>query len=247
MQLGSLSSQSAQPGLSVKTLSNLKIPLPPLPTQRKIASILSALDDKIELNRRMNENLEEQAKALFKEFDLSSMESGHIENIAIIKYGKNLPQKQLCKTGYEVFGGNGVIGYYHEYMYNHPMILVSCRGAASGKIIISHPYSYVTNNSLILELKDRDYFEFYKWFFLLNQLHSYATGSAQPQITIENIRSIEIPIPNLRSIQHIMSVLNSISNTIYNNERYSDGLTKTRDTLLPKLMRGEIDVENVLV
>ena len=66
MQLGHLSAQSAQPGLSVQTLSKLLVDIPDLTIQRKIAGILGALDDKIELNRRINANLEEQAQALFK-------------------------------------------------------------------------------------------------------------------------------------------------------------------------------------
>lgn len=66
MQLGHLSAQSAQPGLSVQTLSKLSIDIPDLSTQQQIAVILGALDDKIELNRRINANLEEQAQALFK-------------------------------------------------------------------------------------------------------------------------------------------------------------------------------------
>ena len=66
MQLGNLSAQSAQPGLSVQTLSKLIVSIPDLSTQRRIAGLLGALDDKIELNRRINANLEAQAQALFK-------------------------------------------------------------------------------------------------------------------------------------------------------------------------------------
>ena len=66
MQLGHLSAQSAQPGLSVQTLSKLSINIPDISTQRRIAGILGSLDDKIELNRRINANLETQAQALFR-------------------------------------------------------------------------------------------------------------------------------------------------------------------------------------
>ena len=66
MNLGRLSGQSAQPGLAVGTLAKQLIKLPPLPTQQKIAAILSSLDDKIELNNKINTNLEQQAGALFK-------------------------------------------------------------------------------------------------------------------------------------------------------------------------------------
>lgn len=65
MQLGRLSAQSAQPGLSVKTLSKQIVDVPSLESQNKIASILSVFDDKIELNNKINENLQQQATALF--------------------------------------------------------------------------------------------------------------------------------------------------------------------------------------
>ena len=66
MNLGRLSGQSAQPGLAIGTSAKQLIKLPPLPTQQKIATILSSLDDKIELNNKINTNLEQQAQALFK-------------------------------------------------------------------------------------------------------------------------------------------------------------------------------------
>ena len=68
MHLGQLSAQSAQPGLSVQTLSKLEISLPSLEEQRRIAGILGAIDDKIENNRRINTNLELQAQALYKQW-----------------------------------------------------------------------------------------------------------------------------------------------------------------------------------
>ena len=66
MHLGNLSAQSAQPGLSIQTLSKQIIRLPSIIYQREISTVLKSLDDKIELNRRINDNLEQQAQALFK-------------------------------------------------------------------------------------------------------------------------------------------------------------------------------------
>ena len=147
--------------------------------------------------------------------------------------------------GYKVFGGNGIIGYYTEYLYKEPQILISCRGAASGTILESHPYSYITNNSLIVELNDRRYYEFLKQYFSLNQLHSYATGSAQPQITIDNLKTVEVPYPNYEVISDINAYFTSISNKIYENICENEKLASLRDALLPKLMSGEIDVSSV--
>lgn len=220
----------------------------PLSTQKKIASILSALDDKIELNNKINENLEEQAKALFnKNLKENDYRTELLIDIANIKYGKGLPTNKLTKSGYYVFGGNGIIGYYNDYLYELPQIIISCRGAASGNVLESYPFSYITNNSLILELKDRRYYEFIKKYLLQNQLQIYATGSAQPQITIENLSKVRVPYPSFNKIENISNILESFNKKIFSNKIENSTLSSLRDTLLPKLMSGEIDVENVKI
>ena len=246
MNLGRLSGQSAQPGLSVKTLSKQVIELPSKEEQDKIAALLSALDDKIELNNRINENLAQQSQVLFDEFCTTTIwPISSLSKIATIKYGKGLPTKNLLQSGYPVFGGNGIIGYYSKYLYNDPQILISCRGAASGNIIISYPQSFVTNNSLVLELNDYRYFHFVKQYLLENPLYSYATGSAQPQITIDNIKDVAIPYPKLDEIAHLVDQLSAISNFCYHNLCEIDRLATIRDTILPKLMTGELDVSSL--
>ena len=237
---------SGQPLITQDILNSISILLPPLEIQKKIAGVLGALDDKIELNQRQNNNLEQQAQAVFlKTINSNNFDNKLLSEVATIKYGKGLPTNKLTKVGYKVFGGNGIIGYYTEYLYKEPQILISCRGAASGTILESHPYSYITNNSLIVELNDRRYYEFLKQYFSLNQLHSYATGSAQPQITIDNLKTVEVPYPNYEVISDINAYFTSISDKIYENICENEKLAAIRDALLPKLMSGEIDVSNV--
>ncbi|MBL0017690.1 MAG: restriction endonuclease subunit S [Bacteroidetes bacterium] len=72
-----------------------------------------------------------------------------------IVYGKGLSTKELSEKGFPVFGANGIIGCHTSYLYEDPEVLISCRGAYSGKINMSPPKCYVTNNSLVLEVNDR--------------------------------------------------------------------------------------------
>ena len=153
-----------------------------------------------------------------------------------IKYGKNLPTSMLKNEGYYVFGGNGVIGYNNEYMYEEAQILVSCRGAASGKVLESYPYSFITNNSLILELKDRRYYEFFKRYLLINPLYNHVTGSAQPQVTIDNLKYVKVPDIKIDEICNLINLLSKISQFQYNNGQQVIKLQKIKNTLLPKLM-----------
>lgn len=117
----------------------------------------------------------------------------YLKDICNIVYGKNLPTTKLIKEGYPVFGGNGVIGYYDKFLYETPQTLVSCRGAASGKVLYSLSYSFVTNNSLVIEHEKSglSYFYIYETLKLQN-LTELTSGSAQPQMTIANMAAVQI-------------------------------------------------------
>ncbi|MDK8131641.1 restriction endonuclease subunit S [Lactobacillus iners] len=229
-----------------KAIMEYEVPKLSYEEQSKIASILEVIDEKIELNSSINKNLEEQAATLFSEnYFNRNYNVSKLEDIATIKYGKGLPTKKLTPKGFPVFGGNGVIGKYIHFMYDEPQILVSCRGAASGNIIETYPNSFVTNNSLVLEWNDYRYYEFYKQFLFANPLHTYATGSAQPQITIDNIKNVPFPCPKYDEIRELCSQLKSISALHFENIVESNKLSMLRDTLLPKLISGELDVSNL--
>ena len=239
--------------------------------QTAIAHILSTLDDKIEVNNEINKTLENMAQAIFKQWFVDfefpnedgepykSSGGGMIESelgmipkgwevvklnsVVDICYGKNLPTKNLLSDGYPVFGGNGQIGFYSEYLYEKSQVLIACRGAASGKVIISLPYSFVTNNSLVLEQNGTSVtHEYLKQFCLENEFYNYATGSAQPQITIANLANANILIPQ-RDLMNMFSLIrNSIDHEVLSLFNENNKLLAIRDALLPKLMSGEIRV-----
>lgn len=233
--------------VSGKTMKDIVVYVPKnKKIQERISSLLGTIDDKIEENNRINNNLEQLAALLFEEnYSNNNYNFAALETVATIKYGKGLPKANLTSVGFPVFGGNGVIGKYSQFMYDKPQVLVSCRGAASGNILESYPYSYITNNSLVLEWNDYRYYEFYKQFLFANPLHSYKTGSAQPQITIDNIRNVLIPYPEYEDVRELCSNLNSIYDLHYKNLVENNKLVALRDTLLPKLMSGEINVSNI--
>ena len=225
----SMVGSSGRQRVQTDVVASLNIELPPIEEQRKIGGLLKSLDDKIELNNQINNNLEQQAALLFDEnYSNNNYNISTLEAVATIKYGKGLQTKKLTAQGFPVFGGNGVIGRYTHFMYEEPQVLVSCRGAASGKIMESYPNSFVTNNSLILEWNDYRYYEFYKQFLLANPLNSYATGSAQPQITIDNIKNVPIPYPNYDEISELCLTLRSISSLHYENTPPSSGRRRGR-------------------
>ena len=128
-----------------------------------------------------------------------------------IEYGKGLPTKQLSDTGYPVFGANGQIGLYSEYMYKEPQALMSCRGAYSGTMNKSLPYSYVTSNSLIISsprgLMGTDCI--YYLFSALN-VSELISGTAQPQVTVQAFDGFPIPLSPLAEQQRIVDRIESL-------------------------------------
>ena len=164
----------------------------------------------------------------------------YLKDISNIVYGKGLPKTKLTNTGYRVFGANGVIGYYSEFMYKNPQILIGCRGTV-GQVTVSTPFSFITNNSLIIEyensLINRYYLEHYLRTLNLKEISS---GSVQPQITIQNMSGVKLLTPNRETLSLYEINVKDIYETMYQNQIENEKLTKVRDLLLPKLLKGEI-------
>ena len=238
----------------------MKIFLPSLLIQQKIASILSTYDTLIENNNRRIRLLEQMAENLYKEWFVRFRFPGHeklenglpkgwkikyYEDELNIRYGKGLATELLQKEGYPVFGSNGQIGFYKSYMYDKPQILISCRGASSGVVNISLPKSFITSNSLICEQKSstESLFEYLKYYFLNTNLLQYQTGSAQPQITINNIKRLKLLVPEISVQRNFSEKIKKIDSEILNLQHQNTLLTRQRDLLLPRLMSGKLEVK----
>ena len=154
---------------------------------------------------------------------------------------------EIKKSGQDpVYGANGVIGYYDVSNCNDYSVLITSRGNGSGDVYRTHSSkSYVTNNSFIVKPKSN-----YSWIelsyiyysFLNINFKSYTNGSAQPQLTNKSIHNIDILLPTKKEIQNFCNLTMPI---VYNIEllmRENDRLASLRDTLLPRLMSGELIV-----
>lgn len=258
----SMTGTSGRQRVQNSIFDTLIIDIPEIEVQENISKILNSFDQKIEVNKKIIANLEAQAQAIFKSWfvDFEPFQDGNFVESELglipegwevtttglefnIEYGKQLPTKHLLPEGYPVFGGNGQIGYYNEFLYEKPKLIVSCRGAASGKTGVTLPYSFVTNNSLIFDEKDSQYFYYYKCLFDLLPFNNYVTGSAQPQLTITNSKNIKLLKPSTDEVVRFNRIAKPFfeNNLLLNNENQT--LAELRDTLLPKLMSGEIDLQ----
>lgn len=237
-----------------------------LEDQRRIASILSSLDRKIELNNKINADLEEMAQAIFKNWfvDFEPFKDGKfvdselgmipegwkvgtLDEIFSLKYGKNLSTSMILEKGdYPVYGANGIIGYYNEYNCDKYSVLVTSRGNGSGDVSRTHhPKSFITNNSFVVEpLEQYKYIElpFINGLFNIIDFKSYCSGSAQPQLTNKAMRNICIISPPMEIVIKYCEMLETLFSHIECVIAENSHLSLLRDTLLPRLMSGELEV-----
>lgn len=250
----SMVGSSGRQRVQTDVLKNLILSLPPIDVQKKIAGVLGALDDKIELNNRINNNLEQQAQALFKSWFVDfepfggtmpdDWKTGRLEDVADITSGKRPLIKQDNKsTGFSipVVGASCIMGYTNKPLYNNK-IFVTGRVGTHGVIQRFHDACWPSDNTLIIISK------YYEYVYQLLKTINYTAmnrGSTQPLITQTDLKNTEIIVPPediLTDFEHIAGQLMKLYE--YNRQE-NTRLSALRDTLLPKLMSGEIDVSNV--
>jgi len=148
------------------------------------------------------------------------------EEISDFKYGKMPKKEKLNKGKYPVFTGYRIAGYYPEFMYEEPQLVVIARGVGgTGNVVISPSYSYVTNLSIVALLdKSKCDLEYLYYYFQNNSLRYLDSGSVQSQITIQNLKNLELPLPEFPIQKKIAYLLKSFDNKIENNRKINETL-----------------------
>lgn len=247
---------SAVPSLTVPVIENIKITLPSLNKQKRIANILSSLDDKIELNRRINENLEQQAQALFKSWfvdfepfkDGKFVDSelgkipegwkvGNFEELVEIKYGKD--HKKLASGNIPVYGSGGIMRYVNKYLYNKESVLIPRKGSLNNVIYVNHPF-WTVDTMFYTHMKVEGIAKFIYLLISPKDLLSMNSGSAVPSMTVDILNKIAIIIPPTTILQQFEFIVKPIFIMMESLQKENQKLTDLRDTILPKLMSGEL-------
>lgn len=281
--LKSLDIGSAQPSIKVPHLLNLSVALPPLSTQSRIAAILSALDDKIELNRQINATLEAIAQAIFKEWFVDLNFPGATGEMVESELGMIPHGWWVEKLGeiVEVKGGT-TPSTKEERFWNgenywatpkdlsnlsSPILLtterkITTEGAKqigsgilpSGTLLLSSraPIGYlaisdipVSINQGFIAINAKATSNLFILHWLKENMETIigrANGSTFLEISKTNFREIELVIPDTQITQMFEKVIAPIFEQIKVNMQESITLATLRDSLLPKLMNGEIDL-----
>ncbi len=278
---------SAQPGANAKILSQFEILLPPLPTQRRIAEVLSTLDDKIELNRQMNATLETIARAIFKEWFVEFNFPGATGEMVESELGpipKGWRVDEIGNVVTVVGGGTPSTknpAYWEDGVYHFatpkdlsklssPILLSTERKVTEaglkkissgllppGTLLMSSraPVGYlaisqipVCVNQGFIAMSPKPTEEVSNYYLLnwasynINNVKSRAIGTTFPEISKRNFRPIPIIIPESKVVTRFDKVVSPLYAKMATNLMESQTLAALRDTLLPKLMSGEIEV-----
>ncbi len=270
MNLSRLSGQSAQPGLSVKTLAKQIIRLPSLDIQNKVVSVLESLENKIELNNKINDNLEQQAEALFKAwfFDYlpfsgempQEWTNSTIEDLTSLvnrgiapKYTEDSDQvviNQKCIRDHRIdlsLARTHTPKKINEKWLQFGDLLINSTGEGTlgrtAQVWFNPEKMTVDSHVTIVRPKSKELIYYIGLWGLLHEreiesLHTGSTG--QTELPRERIKAMELVVPDQETLAKFNAIVQSMTETIINNQVQNNKLATLRDALLPKLMTGEL-------
>jgi type I restriction enzyme S subunit len=293
--------QTAAAGIRGSDLKELKFKIPPLHTQTTIAEILSSLDDKIELNNKINQELENLAQTLFKRWfidfefpnengepykssggEMMDSELGEIpkgwevkklSQVAIISSSKRIFSEEYVSEGIPFFRGKEITEldrsnkisselFISEERYNEIKskfgspkigdILITSVGTIGNTYLVNEDFDFYFKDGNITWIKD--YISYISPYYIFTWLRIDKTqdyikgvciGSTQQALTISALNNLNIILPDEFLESKFALVANDIYFTISKNKNENQELTNLRDTLLPKLISGELKINEI--
>ena len=255
---------ATMPSINTKLLGEVTVRFPDLVQQKKIAGVLSAIDGKIKVNQKINDNLLWQAQALYKDrfIDLKPFNGrmppdwqlGTVSEIIELHDSKRIPlssreRANLTKI-YPYYGATSVMDYVDRYLFDGIYLLLGEDGTVvddKGFPILQYVEGkfWVNNHAHIITGKNGFTVETLYLLFSLTNVRSIVTGAVQPKISQANLNNVSVVIPSKAELSTFNSIVQPIFSQIRNLRAESDRLTSTRDILLPRLMSGEIDAANI--
>ena len=269
---------SAVPSLTVPVINEIEIQLPPLPEQKAIASVLSSLDDKIDLLHQQNQTLEALAETLFRQWfierrpelvegeakeDWEEVSLGSIIDLVVDNRGKTPPTVDYkteyplievnaintsdCLVNYNVIRKYVVEETYNNWFRKHLRVndvIVSTVGTIGVFSIFTSNIGCIAQN--LIGLRSDNISPYFIYLFLkINKedILNLDIGGVQPSIKVPHLMDLKFKKPNIEVIDEFHEIVKEYFNKIGANQQQIQTLTQLRDTLLPKLMSGEVRVK----
>jgi putative restriction modification system DNA specificity subunit len=249
------------PSLRTETLNRIPLKIPSLEIQGKVLSVLNPIDDIIVYNTAINKNLEKQAQTIFNAWfvDLlpfnrkipSDWKILKFADIAELSAGGDKPaivsETKSKECPYPIYSNgiafNGLYGYTNIPRVKAESVTISARGTIGFVCLRNIPYVPIVR--LITAIPKEHLVSAKYLYFWLKHIPIAGTGTTQQQLTIPAFKNTEILVPPIDIIIEFTDKVSHLFNLRYLYETEIETLTSLRDTLLPRLMSGELDVSNI--
>ena len=227
-------------------LAPMKVFLPDKDTQIRIVSILSSIEQKIDKNNEINNNLEQQTQAIYSrmfiEHRQESWSTGQLSDLISVKYGKD--HKKLADGNYPVYGSGGIIRYVEKPLHTGESVLIPRKGTLNNVIYVNEAF-WSVDTMFYTEMLHPNIAKFVYHFVKSKDLASLNAGSAVPSMTTNILNAMQLYIPDEKTLEKFENIVSPMYSAMQENTKESKILANTRDTLLPKLMSGELDVSDI--
>lgn len=232
---------------SINTALMGEIPIPDLPAHQQafIAAVMTPIDRKIAINAKINGYLEELCDALFLDFlerADSSWHEGTLEELAEVKYGKD--HKKLADGPYPVYGSGGFMRSAEKSLFSGESVLIPRKGSLNNVMYVDEAF-WTVDTMFFTVPRIPGAAKFLYQYVKRLDLASMNSGSAVPSMTTSILNALSLPVPPRDSLLSFNAKLQSMYDTVRANDLENRRLRSLRDSLLPKLMSGEIDASQV--
>lgn len=242
----SMVGSSGRQRVQTDVVKNLEIEVPPLAEQEKIGSFLKLIDDKIALNDRINKNLDQQAQALYQQMFITNRnpnwKNGLLSDLVAVRYGKD--HKKLEDGVYPVYGSGGIMRYVEKPLYTGESVLIPRKGTLNNVMYVNGAF-WSVDTMFYTEMLRSNIAKFVYHFVKSKDLASMNAGSAVPSMTTNILNAMQLHIPDNETLSTFEEIVSPMYSQMQENEEQSKKLAELRDTLLPRLMSGAIDVSEI--
>ena len=232
--------------VTVKDMKEMMGPLPEMAVQQAIGAYLHAIDQKAYVNNKINDNLQQQAQAIYASMFIDNADpawvQGHLSDLITVKYGKD--HKKLADGSYPVYGSGGIMRYVERPLYDKESVLIPRKGTLNNVMYVNQPF-WSVDTMFYTEMRLPNVAKFVYHFVKAKDLASMNAGSAVPSMTTDILNAMEVAIPSASALEEFEALVSPIYKAMQENDNQSKTLAKLRDALLPKLMSGEIDVSGI--
>lgn len=194
----------------------------------------------------LNKNLDQQAQALYQQMFITNRnpnwKNGLLSDLVAVRYGKD--HKKLEDGVYPVYGSGGIMRYVEKPLYTGESVLIPRKGTLNNVMYVNGAF-WSVDTMFYTEMLRSNIAKFVYHFVKSKDLASMNAGSAVPSMTTNILNAMQLHIPDNETLSTFEEIVSPMYSQMQENEEQSKKLAELRDTLLPRLMSGAIDVSEI--